>query len=59
MNNNNNNNAVPASTQPRVSANDTEPLIIEEKVQIVNGEHIVKKYQRGPLLGKGGFAKCF
>ncbi|EAR82871.2 Serine/Threonine kinase (macronuclear) [Tetrahymena thermophila SB210] len=41
------------------AASDTEPLIIEERVQIVNGEQIIKRYQRGSLLGKGGFAKCF
>lgn len=25
----------------------------------MNGEIAIKKYQRGNLLGKGGFAKCF
>ncbi|KAL4513162.1 hypothetical protein ABPG72_017847 [Tetrahymena utriculariae] len=41
------------------AASDTEPLIIEERVQIINGEQIIKRYQRGSLLGKGYFAKCF
>jgi polo-like kinase 1 len=33
--------------------------IIEEKITRVNGEVTVKKYQKGKLLGKGGFAKCY
>ena len=32
---------------------------IEERVQKFNGEEVVKKYIKGKLLGKGGFAKCF
>ncbi|KAL4504560.1 hypothetical protein ABPG72_010006 [Tetrahymena utriculariae] len=34
-------------------------IIIEEKISKVNGEMAVKKYLRGKLLGKGGFAKCY
>lgn len=34
-------------------------LTIEEKIQKVNGETLIKKYTRGKLLGKGGFAKCY
>ena len=33
--------------------------IIEEKISKVNGEMAVKKYVRGKMLGKGGFAKCY
>ena len=34
-------------------------VIIEEKITKVNGEFAVKRYAKGRLLGKGGFAKCF
>lgn len=34
-------------------------IIIEEKISKVNGEMAVKKYLRGKMLGKGGFAKCY
>ena len=37
----------------------SEPVIIEEKITKVNGDVAVKRYLRGQLLGKGGFAKCF
>jgi len=33
--------------------------IIEERISKVNGETAVRKYAKGKLLGKGGFAKCF
>jgi len=33
--------------------------IIEERISKVNGDFAVKKYAKGKLLGKGGFAKCF
>ena len=33
--------------------------IIEEKITKVNGEVQIKKYIKGRLLGKGGFAKCY
>lgn len=33
--------------------------IIEEKITKVNGDIHIKEYQKGKLLGKGGFAKCF
>ena len=32
---------------------------IEERVQRSNGQEAIKKYIKGKLLGKGGFAKCF
>lgn len=34
-------------------------MIIEEKISKVNGDIHVKRYARGKLLGKGGFAKCY
>jgi len=33
--------------------------IIEERISKVNGDFAVRKYAKGKLLGKGGFAKCF
>lgn len=36
-----------------------ENTIIEEKITKPNGETIIKKYQQGKCLGKGGFAKCY
>ena len=46
--------------QPSTSnANDTQVVIIEEKVTNALGEPIIKKYSRGKFLGKGGFAKCY
>jgi len=34
-------------------------VIIEERVSKVNGDFTVKKYSKGKMLGKGGFAKCY
>jgi len=33
--------------------------IIEEKVTKSSGETLIRKYAKGRLLGKGGFAKCY
>ena len=33
--------------------------IIEEKIQTISGETITRRYSRGRMLGKGGFAKCY
>ena len=33
--------------------------IVEEKITKVNGEIQIRKYIKGRLLGKGGFAKCY
>jgi polo-like kinase 1 len=33
--------------------------IIEERITRSNGETTVRKYAKGRLLGKGGFAKCY
>lgn len=34
-------------------------LLIEEKITKSNGEVVIKKYSKGNLLGKGGFAKVY
>jgi len=36
-----------------------EQAIIEEKITKTNGEVIIKKYSKGKILGRGGFAKCY
>ena len=33
--------------------------IIEEKIVKVTGDIQIRKYIKGKLLGKGGFAKCY
>lgn len=33
--------------------------VIEEKVSKANGDQVIRRYAKGPMLGKGGFAKCF
>lgn len=33
--------------------------IIEEKIKKVNGEIEIRKYLKGKILGKGGFAHCY
>ncbi len=47
-----------SSTKPPVAAQE-EVTIIEEKISKVNGDIAVKKYAKGKMLGKGGFAKCY
>jgi len=37
----------------------TEPVIIEEKISKKNGEVNIRKYARGKVLGKGGFATAY
>jgi len=39
--------------------NEFGPSIIEEHIIKPNGEMLIKKYTKGQLLGKGGFAKCY
>ncbi len=36
-----------------------EYVIVEEKIMKYNGEIAVRKYQRGRLLEKGGFSRCY
>ena len=33
--------------------------IVEEKITKVTGEVQIRKYIKGRILGKGGFAKCY
>jgi len=33
--------------------------IIEEKITKIGSDPVIKKYLKGKLLGKGGFAKCY
>ncbi len=33
--------------------------VIEERIVKANGETLVRKYTKGKLLGKGGFARCY
>ena len=33
--------------------------LIEEELGRVEGDKVIRKYTRGRLLGKGGFAKCY
>jgi polo-like kinase 1 len=37
----------------------TENIAVQERITKKNGEVIVKKYTRGKVLGKGGFATCY
>lgn len=39
--------------------NEDGTVIIEEKIPKLNGDIAIKRYQKGRLLGKGGFAKCY
>jgi polo-like kinase 1 len=34
-------------------------IIVEERIATVSGETAVRRYSRGKMLGKGGFAKCY
>lgn len=34
-------------------------VMIEERISKVNGEISTRRYTKGKLLGKGGFAKCY
>lgn len=36
-----------------------EMAIIEEKIANVMGNPVIKKYNKGKYLGKGGFARCY
>ena len=45
--------------QSKIPENSDQPVIIEEKISKVNGDFAIKKYARGKMLGKGGFAKCY
>ena len=51
----NNNNIETKPTDPGVEGQ----TVVEEKVVKVTGDIQIKKYNKGRLLGKGGFARCF
>ncbi len=36
-----------------------EPVIVQEKITKKTGETVIKKYSKGKVLGKGGFATCY
>jgi len=33
--------------------------VIEEEVNKADGNKVIRRYTRGRLLGKGGFARCY
>lgn len=41
------------------SREDSQNIIEERIVMKSQGETIVRKYQKGKQIGKGGFAKCY
>ena len=41
------------------SDSDEDTEIIKEQIKIGNGGTKIRKYSKGRLLGKGGFAKCY
>lgn len=43
----------------KTNENSDPVIIIEEKNHKANGDQVIRKYIRGKLLGKGGFAKCY
>ena len=38
---------------------ETGQIMVEEKVEKLNGDTAIHKYIKGRFLGKGGFAKCY
>ena len=38
---------------------DPNAVVVEEKIMKVTGDFQIRKYYKGRLLGKGGFAKCY
>jgi polo-like kinase 1 len=50
-----NNNQQPAKTDADIN----QVVFIEERISKVSGDFAIKRYARGKLLGKGGFAKCY
>ena len=43
----------------KVSEPDPNAAVVEEKIIKVTGDVQIRKYYKGRLLGKGGFAKCY
>lgn len=48
-----------ANQQNKTSEAFDQTIIIEEKITKSNGDILIKRYGRGKMLGKGGFAKCY
>ena len=48
-------------TKPNTKNNEPDPnaAVVEEKIIKVTGDVQIRKYYKGRLLGKGGFAKCY
>ena len=46
-------------TSSKVNEPEANAVVIEEKIIKVTGDVQIRKYYRGRLLGKGGFAKCY
>ena len=44
---------------PKGNEPDPNTVIVEEKIMKVTGDFQIRKYYKGRLLGKGGFAKCY
>ena len=50
-----------SASSPRLTTLDaaTSPQIIEERYLTPSGDYSLRKYTKGRLLGKGGFARCY
>ena len=46
-------------TSSKTGEPDPNSAIVEEKIIKVTGDVQIRKYYKGRLLGKGGFAKCY
>eukprot|EP00287_Rhodomonas_sp_CCMP768_P011874 CAMPEP_0196746476 /NCGR_PEP_ID=MMETSP1091-20130531/65936_1 /TAXON_ID=302021 /ORGANISM="Rhodomonas sp., Strain CCMP768" /LENGTH=93 /DNA_ID=CAMNT_0042093459 /DNA_START=49 /DNA_END=327 /DNA_ORIENTATION=+ len=52
-------NIAPVRPAAKESSNSAPDNIIEHVKKGSNGSSVYKRYLRGPVLGKGGFAKCY
>ena len=48
-----------AKTTQKSNEPDPNAAVVEEKIIKVTGDVQIRKYYKGRLLGKGGFAKCY
>ena len=48
-----------AKSTPKSNEPDPNAAVVEEKIIKVTGDVQIRKYYKGRLLGKGGFAKCY
>ena len=53
------NNESETNTSTKTGDPDPNAAIVEEKIIKVTGDVQIRKYYKGRLLGKGGFAKCY